>query len=189
MSDGEDRLPLIRTGLRDKLAAGLSHPVGAESISKALAGCPIYDQLWTAFGSKLLPVRPAPADAGDFRLAFTVVCNNNSGDTYLSVPAVPSEVRTVVRQVLTVRGLPAVQDWLCQARPATWREGFRTFQVGYALNPLRVCLVESLNDRVVSSSVAAFDEAKPVSLERGAAQPAVAADGRVGRLAPSRARR
>ena len=35
MSDSEDPLPLIRTGFRDKLPRGLSHPVDAEVISRA----------------------------------------------------------------------------------------------------------------------------------------------------------
>src|SRR5438874_8374241 len=112
MSDSADPLPLIRTGLRDKLPRGLSHPIGAEAISRALAGCPRYDELWTAFGSKPLPLHPAPPDAADFHLAFTVVCNNFSGTWYLSVPAVPSDKRAVARQVLRTVGLPEVREWL-----------------------------------------------------------------------------
>src|SRR5436305_14958980 len=112
MSDSEAPLPLIRTGLRDKLPRGLSHPVGAEAISRALAGCPRYDELWTAFGSKPLPLHPAPADASEFRLAFTVVCNNHSGTWYLSVPAVPREERAMDRRVLLAVGLPGMRQWL-----------------------------------------------------------------------------
>jgi hypothetical protein len=63
MSDSKDLLPLIPTALRGKLRRGLSHSVGAEPISQALAGCPRYDELWTAFGSKRLPLHAAPADA------------------------------------------------------------------------------------------------------------------------------
>jgi hypothetical protein len=157
MSDSEASVPLIRTGLRDKLPRGLSHPVGAEVISRALIGCPRYDELWTAFGSKPLPLHPAPASGAGFGLAFAVVCNNNSGTWYLSVPAVPSEERAIVRQLLVTAGLPGVRGWLCRRRPETWHEGFRTFQVGYAVEPPRVCFVESLNHRVVASSLATLD--------------------------------
>jgi hypothetical protein len=160
MSDSEEPLPLIRTGLRDKLPRGLSHPVGAEAISRALAGCPRYDELWTAFGPKPLPLHPTPTGTAEFRLAFAVVCNNQSGTWYLSVPAVPSEERAAVRQLLVAAGLPAVREWLCRSRPPTWHEGFRTFEVGYALEPPRVCLVESLNQQVIGSSIAAVEAAR-----------------------------
>jgi hypothetical protein len=155
MDDSEAPLPLIRTGLRDKLPRGLSHPVGAEVISRALTGCPRYDELWTAFGSKPLPLDPAPAEGADCELAFAVVCNHTSGTWYLSVPAVRSAERAIVRQLLVTLGFPGVREWLCQRRPETWHDGFRMFQVGYAVEPLRVCFVESLNHRVVDSSVIA----------------------------------
>jgi hypothetical protein len=157
MSDGEDQLPLIRTALRDRLPRGLSHPVGAEAISRALAGCPRYEELWTAFGSKALPLHPAPAGAADFRLAFTVVCNYHTDTWYLSVPAVPGDERAAARRVLLTVGLPGVREWLCRPRTETWHGGFRTFQVGYALRPLRALFVESLNHRVVGSQGAAVE--------------------------------
>jgi hypothetical protein len=151
---------LIRIGLRDKLPRGLSHPVGAEAISQALSGCPRYNELWTTFGSNPLPVHPAPGGAADFRLAFAVVCNNRAGNWYLSVPAVPSEERLTVRQLLVATGLAAAREWLCRTRPATWYEGFRTFQVGYTVEPLGLCFVESLNHRVIDSSVAAIEDVR-----------------------------
>jgi hypothetical protein len=160
MSDSEEPVPLIRTGLRDKLPRGLSHAVGAEAISRALAGCSRYDELWLAFGPKPLPLNPAPAEVADFRLAFAVVCNNYSGTWYLSVPAVPSEQRAAVRRLLVATGLPGVREWLCRRKPATWHSGFRTFQVGYAIEPLRVCFVESLNHQVIGSSVAVVEEVR-----------------------------
>jgi len=160
MDDSESPTPLIRTGLRDRLPRGLSHPVGAEAISHALTGCARYADLWTAFGAKTLSLHPAPPGCGDFRLAFAIICNNHSGTWYLSVPAVPSEERSVVRQLLVGAGLPAAREWL-RPRPETWHAGFRTFQVGYALDPPRVCLVESLNHRVVESSVASVQVVTP----------------------------
>ena len=89
-----------------------------------------------------------------------MVCNNHSGTWYLSVPAVPSDERAVARQVLLTVGLAGVQEWLCRPRPETWHEGFRTFQVGYAVEPLRACFVESLNHRVIGSRFVAVDEAE-----------------------------
>lgn len=145
--------PLIRTGIRHKLPRGLSHPIGAEAISRALAGCPRYDELWIAFGAKPLPIFQAPAECADFRLAFSVGCHNYFDSWDLSVPAVPSKERNVIHQLLLAFGLPGVREWLCRSRPETWYEGFRSFAVGSAIEPLRVCFVESLNHRVVGLAI------------------------------------
>ncbi len=149
---------LIRTGIRSKLPKGLSHPVGAEVISRTLHGCPRYHELWIAFGSEPLPVQHALSECINFRLVFTVVCNNPSGSWYVSVPAVPSETRAVVRGLLISFGLSAAREWLGETRYETWYEGFRTFQIGYATHPLRACLVESLNDKIVASSVVVVED-------------------------------
>src|SRR5262245_32175988 len=124
MDEQRKPIPLIPTGLRDKLPKGLSHPVGAEIISGLLDGCPRFDELWIAFGSKPLPIHPAPSGLTAFQLAFAVVCNNPSGGWYLSVPAVPSRVRSMVRRMLISEGLPRVLTWLQQSRYQTWNEGF-----------------------------------------------------------------
>src|SRR5689334_14612348 len=109
MSDSDPPVKLIRTGLRCKLPRGLSHTLGAEAISRALHGCPRYEALWTAFGSRSLPLHPAPAECADFQCAFVVVCNNPVDEWYLSVPAVPGEERALVRQLLLAVGLPHVR--------------------------------------------------------------------------------
>jgi hypothetical protein len=158
MSDKPVPGALIRTAIRHKLPRGLSHPVGVEIISRILSGCPRYHDLWTAFGSKPLLMHAAAGEGADFRLAFAVVCNNYSNTWYLSVPAVPSNERATARQILLAVGLPAVHNWLCRARPETWHEGFRVLEVGYKGEPLRVCVVESLNHRVVSSSIIVVDK-------------------------------
>jgi hypothetical protein len=164
MGDLDASLTLIRTGFRQKLPRGLSHPVGAEVISRALLGCPRYDELWTAFGWGPLPLHPLPTEYADFRQAFSVVCSDHSGGTWhLMVPAVNSEERSVVRYLLIAAGLPSVRAWLCRPRSETWHEGVGKYQVGYALDPLRLCFVESFNSRVIGSSVAEIDRQIPQS--------------------------
>lgn len=163
MSANEAPLPLIPTGLRDKLPRGLSHPVGAEIISRALAGCPQYNKLWISFSAKPVPLFPAPVECADFRLAFLAGYNSLSGNWSLGVPAVPSKERNAVRQLLMETGLSGVREWLCRPRPATWYEGFRTFEVGYAIEPLRVCFVESLNDRMIGSAVVEDESTRTAS--------------------------
>src|SRR5947209_219784 len=157
MEPGQPR-SLIRTGLKAKLPRGLSHPVGAEIISHALADVPRYDSLWIAFGRKVL--RAGSCLPVEWRLelrgflsAFSVVCNNTSGTPYLSLEAVPSEVRATVRHLLSTEGLPEVRRWLLQARPATWYEGFRVFKVGCSPDTARVCFLETLNHRLVEAVV------------------------------------
>ena len=152
--DGGANPPLIPTGLRDKLPRGLSHPVGAEVLSHTLHECPRYNLLWLAFGSKPLCVASTARDFREFRLALIVVCNTAT-KPYLKVPAVPSAERALARELLITIGLPGVRNWLCLPRPATWFEGKRLFQVGYTLEPSRVCFIETLNDRVIAQSIVA----------------------------------
>src|SRR5688500_5097623 len=91
-SESEPTTPLTRTGLRDKLPSDLSHSVGTESISRALAGCPQYDELWIAFGSRPLPLHPVPKELEGYRLALSAV---RSEGWHRSVPAVPSASRSL----------------------------------------------------------------------------------------------
>ncbi len=151
----EKSATLIRTGLRSKLPRGFSHPVGAELISQALVGVPQFDQLWIAFGDRPLPMGPtAPPEMGGLLKTFYVVYNHASGGTwYLNVSAVPSVSRSVVRRLLVTYGLPVSRAWLLQPRPETWYGGFRVFAVGCSVDPPLVCQVETVNDRLVASSV------------------------------------
>jgi len=143
MSQHASTIPLIRTGFRKKLRRGLSHPIGAEAISRALAGCQKFDELWIAFGDKPQPLDLVPKGCEGFSLAFSVHANNESEcGWYLTVPAVPSESRHAARQLLELAGLPGVREWL-RPRPETWYAGVREFQVGYAVEPAQICFVES----------------------------------------------
>jgi hypothetical protein len=81
-------------------------------------------------------------------LAFAVIYNGHVETWYLSVPVVASDERAVAREVLLTLGLPGVREWLSRPRPETWHEGFQTFQVGYAVEPLRF----SLSSRSTSAS-------------------------------------
>ena len=143
MSQHASTTPLIPTGIRKKLQRGLRHPVGAEAISRALAGCQKFDDLTILFGDKPQALDVAPKACDGFSLAFSVYARNESQLGWrLIVPAVPSQSRHAVRQLLELAGLPAVREWL-RPRPETWYTGVREFQVGYALEPPRVCFVES----------------------------------------------
>src|SRR5262245_40764829 len=106
--------PLIRSGIRKKLRRGWSHPIGAEAISRALAGCEKFDELWIAFGEKPQSLDPVPEGYEGFSLALSVYANNGpqSSGWHLTVPAVPSESRHAVRQLLELAGLPGVREWL-----------------------------------------------------------------------------
>ncbi|MFL5243762.1 MAG: hypothetical protein ACJ8FY_16800 [Gemmataceae bacterium] len=147
-------MTLIRTSFRHKLPRGLSYAIGAEAISEALWACPRYEELWIAFGPRALPVHPAAEEYAMFGLAFSVMCTNHPCGWYLRVPAVPSDQRAFVRRLMISAGLPNVRKWLCGAHPETWYEGWREFQIGYSVEPPRICFLESHNQRNISSSVA-----------------------------------
>lgn len=150
-----DDAPQLRTGLRDRLPRGLSHPVGAELVSRALAGVPDLGDLWLAFGGKVLPFDAhAPRELRAFTRLVALVCNYRAAGRYLAVEAVPSAARAVARRVLVEQGLPRVAAWLRQPRPSTWYEGFRVLVVGAEFaEPTRVALLELDGDRVVACDV------------------------------------
>ena len=148
MSDHDSPMRLIRTSSRPTLRRGLSHPVGAEAISRVLAGCPQFDELSILFLDKPTLLHPNPTECPDFASAFSVHFNAAWAGWGLNVSAVPSTVRNTVRQLLETTGLPGVGEWLARPRPETWYEGHRQFEVGYAVAPPRVCFVESQNYRV-----------------------------------------
>jgi hypothetical protein len=112
-------LPQIRTGLRAKLPRGLSHPVGAKAISRALHDCPMSDELWTSFGKRKLPIG-SPVECAGFDCAFSVYSRTFPEGWILTVPAVPSDEKAFVRRFLISRGLPGVRDWLVRPRTKTW---------------------------------------------------------------------
>ncbi|WP_019503150.1 hypothetical protein [Pseudanabaena sp. PCC 6802] len=151
-------MELIRTGVRDKLAKGLSYPVGAEIISSALAGVPQFDELWISF-DKARWRSIQRNERGDFFMqAFVVVLNFNSGGAYLSLSAVPSEFRKIVKQSIINYGLPEVKAWLTVERPKTWFEGFRKFEVGIASDAGDVCFIEKKNEKIESFKIIARSE-------------------------------
>ena len=146
-------MELIRTGLRDKLPKGLSYPAGAEAISIALLSVPQYHSLWISFsktGWMSIERDREISDATNFMHVLSVILNFESGGMYLSIPAVPSKYRQIVRQGLTNYGLPEVRDWLAVPHSQTWHEGFRTFEVGLGIHSDEICLVERQNHEVLT---------------------------------------
>ncbi len=153
-------MELIRTGIRDKLRRGLSYPIGAEIITAAMVGVPQVDDLWIGFGrAGWMTIRAANTSTqNQFMRSFSAVLNFNSGSSYLSLPAVPSEFRQIVREALMRQGLIEVRSWLAAPRSQIWCEGLRTFEVGVSPDTGAVCFVEEENQEVLPFRVAASDK-------------------------------
>ena len=144
-------MELIRTGYRDKLPRGLSYSVGAEAISSALVNVPQFNNLWIFFSrGGWTEISTDSKQVNSFMSVFAAVLNFDSGGAYLSVPAVPSKYRQLVRKAIIQYGLPAIKVWFTTPRSQAWYEGFRLFIVGVAINIEEICFVEKMNERIVS---------------------------------------
>ncbi len=97
-----------------------------------------------------------PKGCDGFSLAFSVDAASSDflrERWHIIVPAVPGTSRYVVQQLLELAGLAGVREWLLRPRPETWYSRIRQFQVGNALNPPRICLVEYEVKRWMGSEV------------------------------------
>lgn len=146
-------MELIRTGYRDKLPRGLSYPVGAEAISEALVGVPQFYDLWIAFTKTgWMEISTNPKQVISFMRTFAANLNfYNGGASFgITVPAIPSDYRQLVRKAIIDYGLPAIKIWLATPRSPTWCEGYREITVGVEINREAICLVEKMNEQIVS---------------------------------------
>ena len=137
--------PLIQTRYRQPIARDLSHPIGAEQLSEALAGVPQFDELSVSFsGVPNLWADTRPAKLGEFERDpqpvlsawFTNRRPGVSGSSNLqsaeigerwglTVYPVPSGLKATVRAALGAHGIPVVREWLAEPRTETWREALR----------------------------------------------------------------
>jgi hypothetical protein len=110
---------LIPTILKTKLPDGLAYPVGAEAISAALEQVPQYDALKLGFH------KPHSDNA-------LVIHSTGVPPMWtITIHAVPSSSRSLVRDQLLREGLARVARWLAAPRAATWYLQRQQFVVGY----------------------------------------------------------
>jgi hypothetical protein len=145
----EHTIGLIRTGLRDRLPRGLSYPTGAEQISHALSDVPQFAELWILF-NKHQPGMGIDQPGGLVGFQQVLAAHWHRGGWSLTVFAVQSEERSIVRGLLQAMGLPAVRAWLWEVRPETWFVGMRGFEVGCSLSDPAVGVLESKDHRTLA---------------------------------------
>lgn len=139
MEENEDRVRRIPTGLRDPLPPGLSYPVGAAEISRALEGVDLPEGLAIFFewGSRRyegsawreevrargsIPLLRAGYDP-PLSAPAASLSREGTGIPYLrvwqlSVGALPSGDRAAARAALLSHGLAALRRWFLENRDA-----------------------------------------------------------------------
>ncbi len=137
--------PLIPTRYRQPIARDLSHPIGAEQLSEALAGVPQFDALSVSFsGVPNLWADTRPAKLGEVErdpqpILSAWFTNRHPGVSSspnlqsaefgerwgLTVYPVPSGLKATVRAALGASGIPELREWLAAPRTETWRGALR----------------------------------------------------------------
>ena len=152
--------PLIRTGFRERLPKGFSHPLGAEILSHEFADYEFYNDLWIAFGkSEWYQISDKHSN---YKCVFSIVLNYVGGGKYLSVSAVPSQFNKSIKENLSRFGLPEAKKWLFEKRPENWKVGCRVFSIGIdnSSRKNRICFYESKNSKEISLKEMIIDEEK-----------------------------
>ena len=158
-------MELIPTAHKGRLPKGQSHPLGAEIVSDALRGVPLWSELDLRFnaiqkhGLGLF----VPGGGGSLRgrtgrqlLSFLEVmyCGFwGSGVWTIGTFPVRSSDRDPIRKILTTLALPRLREWLSEDRPETWFSPQRYLQFGLAKDFRQIGVLETHNDRVVQVEI------------------------------------
>ena len=138
---------LIPTRFRQPIARELSHPIGAEQLSAALAGVPQFEALSVSFYgiphlfADTRPARSREAEREPQRVLAAWFTNRRLGisgsqvhpleaESFgerwgLTVYPVPRGLKATVRAALGAEGLAVVREWLAAPRTETWRGALR----------------------------------------------------------------
>ena len=151
--------PIIKTIGKSKLPKGLSYPLGAQAITKALveAGVRQTDTISLSFTNR------AGWPASKFnklmreRMPYSIIwglASRCSGTINLAgqmrfvviVRPVLSDLRTIASRLLTERGLPLLAEWVQRHRQRGWNT--RDHEMCLAFEPTSETLTASYVDRV-----------------------------------------
>jgi hypothetical protein len=117
VADTAEPEKLIPTMRRDKLRRGRSYAVGAEAISEALAGVPLFEVL-------SISLRGEAWVEGTLSATY----DGTARTWQIEVGSVPSEMRSAVRNYLVATGLPGLRAWLLAPRAETWYDRDHRFR-------------------------------------------------------------
>jgi len=128
--------PLIPTRYKGPLATGTSYPVGAELISRELAGAPQYGLLDIGFSGEksqafLLSRNSFPVIRFEYQKAEGSYSTSNSSwsltrlepNWSITVYPIPSTTRRVCRDYLAASGWSIIRTWLNEEWPNNGRIG------------------------------------------------------------------
>jgi hypothetical protein len=140
----DDEQPfLIPTNYRAKLPKTMSYPIGAESVSVALAQVPQRDLLNInfVFHSHFIKEHERDAPFAIFEAEFTkpdmhLTASNDfiERGVYeekwgLTVYPVPRQMKSVAKKLLLEKGLPRIAKWLAMERTPLWKTGRKTITI------------------------------------------------------------
>jgi len=154
---------LIPTSRKGKLVKGMSHPLGAELISKALDGVtlPKETSLYFNGNSRCGLGLFAPGEkwfylkgsTGQVLYPFEEVlyCGFWEEDFWsIGTFHVSNECRKFARSVLMEEALPILKQWLSEKRSESWMHPQRVLQFGIHREWTELGILETHNDRVVA---------------------------------------
>lgn len=139
---------LIPTNLKVKLPKDLAYPLGSEAISEALTDAPQFEKLvisFTAynfgFASDFQEARKRNQPYNIFRVSLIHPLKGLSSPNQfieegfydenwgINVYAVPSQCKSIAKELLITAGLPKAKEWLETPRTEIWKTGRKHFQI------------------------------------------------------------
>ncbi len=121
---------LIPTGWREQLGKGTSYPIGAEAVSRALAGLWHFERASLSLNGfdRWSPGRDEPIHVLGVYFyeparAWRLARDGEAASWHVDVYAVPQALRHVVRVALLESGLPFLRRWLLNIGKLEGRDG------------------------------------------------------------------
>jgi hypothetical protein len=160
----------MRTSGRIDPGAGRAYPLGAQLVSRCLAGVPQYDHLRLVFFAGTIGTigvhvpgwhdRYLRGAVGKQLAEFNKLlsCGWHLGEWSLWFYPVPKTEKKLIRGLHQTFALPRVRDWLSEPRSDTWFEGQHVLEAGLRREPLELGFLETHNNSVVHLSRLAVRE-------------------------------
>jgi hypothetical protein len=108
---------IIPTRYKAKIGKELSYPLGAEVLSRALAGLPMFAHLSIWFGSGSSTPRKICTETQNRVVSVAYSCTRSFTMSFgpswtIRVTAVPRETRAQIKEMLLESGLEQIRTWL-----------------------------------------------------------------------------
>jgi hypothetical protein len=146
---------LIPTTSKSKISPMLAYPVGAQSISQALASVPQFEQMELVFTDNRYKVADAlgnlPILAGRYikhNLGLSASHSMDESGSYgpkweVQIYTVPKQHSTTIRQAVADQGFGLLNDWLCEKRSNFWLTKSHQVLLWYSMADGRIVSISS----------------------------------------------